>query len=96
MAPPPEARAIVGVIFYVGLALAIWASFLRWHPPTEQDARDLIDEAIEGRPLSVWTDRPARADAITWRLWSEHRDRMAALAAGWPRNETRSAPASAR
>ncbi|RZJ15933.1 MAG: DUF4175 family protein, partial [Brevundimonas sp.] len=44
------------------------------------EARDLIDSAIEGRPLSTWTDRPAKPDTTGWTLWQEHRDRMAALA----------------
>lgn len=79
---PAEAQAAIGLLFYLGLALCLWAGFHLWRPPNDQDARDLIDQGIEGRPLSVWTDHPARADHITWRLWEAHRDRMAALVAG--------------
>jgi len=78
---PLEARAVSGLVFYAGLAVFIWFGLKRWRNPSDQNARDLIDDHIEGRPLSVWTDRPARADAATWKLWVAHRDRMAALAA---------------
>jgi hypothetical protein len=74
-------RAATGVVFYAGLAVSIWLALRGWRPPSDQDARELIDDSIEGRPLSAWTDRPARADEDTWRLWAEHRDRMAAMAA---------------
>jgi len=78
---PLEAQATAGVIFWVGMAVAVLIGLRVWKGPTEDDARDLIDSAIEGRPLSVWTDRPARTDAYSWKLWQAHRDRMAALAA---------------
>lgn len=81
LAAPLEAQAAAGVVFWFGLAIAAWLSLHRWRAPTDADARDLIDSAIEGRPLSTWTDRPARADTQTWALWSAHRDRLAALAA---------------
>ncbi len=78
---PLEAQAAIGLLFWGGLIVSIWLSWHRWRAPSDQDARDMIDDAIEGRPLNVWVDRPARADTLTWRLWQEHRDRMAALAA---------------
>ncbi len=78
----PVDQALTGVLFYIGVAAGIWLLFKLWRAPQDQDARDLIDDSIEGRPLSVWTDRPARADETTWKLWAAHRDRMAALVAG--------------
>ncbi|HEX5008746.1 MAG TPA: DUF4175 family protein, partial [Hyphomonadaceae bacterium] len=80
-AMPLEAQATTGVIFWVGFLICVLIGLKVWKAPTDDDARDLIDSNIEGRPLSVWTDRPARADTLTWKLWQEHRDRMAALAA---------------
>ncbi len=80
-AMPLEAQATTGVIFWVGFIVAILIGLKVWHAPTDDDARDLIDSAIEGRPLSVWADRPAKVDVLGWKLWQEHRDRMAALAA---------------
>lgn len=77
---PPESRAVLAVIFWVGLAGTIWLAFRNWRGPTDSDARNLIDEQVEGRPLSVWVDRPSRSDTQTWKLWHAHRDRMAALA----------------
>lgn len=77
---PPESRAVLGVIFWLGLAATIWLAFRNWRRPTDGEARNLIDEQIEGRPLSVWVDRPSRSDTQTWKLWHAHRDRMAALA----------------
>ncbi len=77
---PPEIQATVGVVFWVGLLTLVLVGFKVWHRPTEDEARDLIDGSIEGRPLSVWTDRPSKADTTGWTLWQEHRDRMAALA----------------
>lgn len=78
---PLEAQATAGVIFWVGMLAMALIGIRVWKGPTEDDARDLIDSQIEGRPLSVFTDRPARPDELTWELWQEHRDRMAALAA---------------
>src|SRR5262245_15016396 len=78
---PLEAQATAGVIFWVGMAIAVLISLRVWKGPTEDDARDLIDSTIEGRPLSTWTDRPAKTDTQSWNLWQAHRDRMAALAA---------------
>src|SRR5690606_18287288 len=78
---PLEAQATAGVIFWVGLVIALLIGLKVWKAPTDDDARDLIDSNIEGRPLSVWTDRPAKPDVLSWKLWQEHRDRMAALAA---------------
>ncbi len=80
-AMPLEAQAVSGLVFYAGLAVLLWLGFKRWRAPSDADARNLIDDQIEGRPLSVWVDRPAKADAATWKLWAAHRDRMAALAA---------------
>lgn len=77
---PLESRAVLGLIFWLGLAATAWFSFKRWKRPTDSEARNLIDEQVEGRPLSVWVDRPSRSDTQTWKLWSAHRDRMAALA----------------
>ncbi len=79
---PLESRAVLGVIFWLGLAATIWLAFKKWRAPTDSEARNLIDEQVEGRPLSVWVDRPSRSDTQTWKLWSAHRDRMAALAVG--------------
>lgn len=78
---PLEAQALSGVIFWIGLLIGVLIGLKVWKGPTDDDARDLIDSHIEGRPLSVWTDRPAKPDQLTWKLWQEHRDRMAALAA---------------
>ncbi len=80
-AMPLEAQATAGVIFWVGLAAMVLVSLRVWKGPSDDDARDLIDSTIEGRPLSAWADRPARTDQQTWKLWQAHRDRMAALAA---------------
>ena len=80
-AMPLEAQATTGVIFWVGFITAILIGWKVWRAPSDDEARDLIDSAIEGRPLSVWTDRPANPDTTAWTLWQEHRDRMAALAA---------------
>ncbi len=77
---PPELQATIGVVFWVGLLTAILIGLKVWHSPTDDEARDLIDSSIEGRPLSTWTDRPSKADTTGWTLWQEHRDRMAALA----------------
>jgi hypothetical protein len=77
---PIEAQAATGVIFWVGMAIMVLISLRVWKGPTDDDARDLIDSTIEGRPLSTWTDRPAKTDAQSWNLWQAHRDRMAALA----------------
>lgn len=77
---PPEIQATVGVVFWVGMLTAALIGLKVWHSPTEDEARDLIDSSIEGRPLSAWADRPSRADTTGWTLWQEHRDRMAALA----------------
>src|SRR5262249_52890510 len=78
---PIEGQATAGVIFWVGLVCGVLIGLRVWKVPTDDNARDLIDGAIEGRPLSVWVDRPSRADTHTYTLWHEHRDRMAALAA---------------
>ena len=77
---PLEVQATIGVVFWVGLATVVLIGLKVWRRPSEEEARDLIDNAIEGRPLSVWNDRPAKADKIGWTLWQEHRERMAALA----------------
>ena len=66
--------------FWIGLLTFALLGLKVWRNPTEDEARDLIDSSIEGRPLSVWTDRPSKADTPGWTLWQEHRDRMAALA----------------
>ena len=79
-AMPPEAQAMAGVAFWIGLLTFALLGLKVWRNPTEDEARDLIDSSIEGRPLSVWTDRPSKADTPGWTLWQEHRDRMAALA----------------
>lgn len=79
-AMPLEAQATTGVIFWVGLITAALIGWKVWRAPSDDEARDLIDSAIEGRPLSTWTDRPAKPDTTGWTLWQEHRDRMAALA----------------
>lgn len=76
----PEIQATIGVVFWIGLLVAVLIGFKVWHAPTDDEARDLIDGNIEGRPLRTWTDRPSRADSAGWTLWQEHRDRMAALA----------------
>ena len=78
---PLEAQATVGVVFWLGIVTSALIGWKVWRAPSDDEARDLIDSAIEGRPLSVWTDRPARPDTTGWTLWQEHRDRMAALAA---------------
>src|SRR5690606_16620336 len=75
----------IGVMFWAGLVIAVLIGLKVWKAPSEDEARDLIDSNIEGRPLSVWTDRPARSDQLSWRLWQEHRTRMAALAANLKR-----------
>jgi len=80
-AMPPEWQATAGVVFWVGFITVVLIGLKVWRRPTEDEARDLIDNAIEGRPLSVWNDRPAKADKQGMTLWREHRDRMAALAA---------------
>ncbi len=80
-AMPIEAQAATGVVFWVGFITAVLIGWKVWRKPTDDEARDLIDSAIEGRPLSTWVDRPARPDTAGWTLWQEHRDRMAALAA---------------
>jgi hypothetical protein len=77
---PPEVQATIGVVFWIGLLITALIGLKVWHNPTEDEARDLIDSSIEGRPLSTWTDRPSKADTTGWTLWQEHRDRMAALA----------------
>ena len=74
-------KAASGLTFYVGLAVTFFIGLKSWRRPSDQDARDLIDDMIEGRPLSAWADRPARTDDDGWRLWSAHRERMAAMAA---------------
>lgn len=79
-AMPPEWQATAGVVFWVGFATVILIGLKAWRRPSEDEARDLIDSAIEGRPLSIWNDRPAKADRQGMTLWREHRDRMAALA----------------
>ncbi|MEZ5936906.1 MAG: DUF4175 family protein [Hyphomonadaceae bacterium] len=78
---PLEAQALLGVVFYAGAALLLWRGLRRWRAPSESDAHHLIDEQIEGRPISVWVDRPAKAEGETWRLWEAHRERMARRAA---------------
>lgn len=77
---PVEAQAVAGVVFWLGLLTFVLLGLKVWRNPTQDEARDLIDSSIEGRPLSVWTDRPSKADTNGWTLWQEHRDRMAALA----------------
>ena len=77
---PPEIQATIGVVFWIGLLVAALIGLKVWNAPTDDEARDLIDGSIEGRPLRAWADRPARTDAAGWTLWQEHRDRMAALA----------------
>ena len=77
---PVEIQATIGVVFWVGLITTILIGLKVWHAPTEDEARDLIDASIEGRPLSTWNDRPSKIDTTGWTLWQEHRDRMAALA----------------
>jgi hypothetical protein len=77
---PPEVQATIGVVFWIGLLTAALIGFKVWHSPTDDEARDLIDGSIEGRPLRAWADRPAKSDASGWTLWQEHRNRMAALA----------------
>ena len=77
-AMPLEAQATTGVIFWVGFITTALIGWKVWKAPTDDEARDLIDSAIEGRPLSTWTDRPAKPDTTGWTLWQEHRDRMAA------------------
>jgi hypothetical protein len=76
---PLEAQAAIGVVFWLGLAVAVWWGFARWRKPTDAEGRARIDAQVEGRPMSVWADRPARADEAGWKLWAAHRDRMAAL-----------------
>ncbi len=79
-AMPIEAQAATGVVFWVGFLITALIGWKVWRAPTEEEARDLIDTAIEGRPLSTWNDRPATIDTTGWTLWEEHRNRMAALA----------------
>ncbi|RYY97703.1 MAG: DUF4175 family protein, partial [Alphaproteobacteria bacterium] len=79
-AMPLEAQATTGVVFWVGFITTVLIGWKVWRAPSDDEARDLIDSAIEGRPLSTWTDRPAKPDTTGWTLWQEHRDRMAALA----------------
>jgi len=77
---PVEVQATIGVVFWVGLITLILVGLKVWHRPTDEEASDLIDGAVEGRPLATLADRPSRIDATGWTLWQEHRDRMAALA----------------
>jgi Domain of unknown function (DUF4175) len=77
---PPEIQATIGVVFWIGLLVAVLIGFKVWHSPTDDEARDLIDGTIEGRPLRALADRPTKTDAGGWTLWQEHRNRMAALA----------------
>lgn len=79
-AMPIEAQAAVGVIFWVGFLITALIGWKVWRAPSDEEARDLIDTAIEGRPLATLADRPATIDTSGWTLWQEHRDRMAALA----------------
>lgn len=76
----PEIQATIGVVFWAGFVITFLIGLKVWQAPTDDEARDLIDGKIEGRPLSTWTDRPATADANGWTLWQEHRNRMAELA----------------
>jgi hypothetical protein len=85
----PEARAVLGLVFYAGLIWLAWRATRRWRAPSDMDGRTLIDDAVEGRPMSVWADRPARADKDGWELWEAHRERMAALAMGVRRFDLR-------
>ena len=77
---PVEVQATIGVVFWVGLITFVLVGLKVWHRPTDEEASDLIDGSIEGRPLATWADRPSKIDATGWTLWQEHRDRMAALA----------------
>jgi len=54
---PPEVQATIGVVFWIGLLTAALIGFKVWHSPTDDEARDLIDGSIEGRPLRAWADR---------------------------------------
>ena len=52
---PIEAQATTGVVFWVGFIAAALIGWKVWHPPTDDEARDLIDSAadlIRERPLA--------------------------------------------
>ena len=76
----PEIQATIGVVFWIGVLTTSLIGLKVWEAPTDDEARDLIDGTIEGRPLRALADRPAKADAAGWTLWQEHRNRMTALA----------------
>lgn len=80
-AMPVELQAATGVVFWTGFLVTSLVGWKVWRAPTDEEARSLIDDAIEGRPLAAWNDRPASLDMNGWTLWEEHRNRMAALTA---------------
>lgn len=77
---PAFVAAVAGLVFYAGVAGLLWVSSRRWRPPAEGEARDLIDESVEGRPFNTWTDRPVSAERDGYRLWEAHRERLARAA----------------
>jgi hypothetical protein len=79
---PLETQALASLVFYLGAAAGVWLCFKRWRSPTDDEARDLIDQSVEGRPMEAWSDRPVKSDPLAWKLWTAHRDRMAKLAVG--------------
>lgn len=81
-AGPAALAAAAGLVFYAGGAWLVWRSLRRWRRPTDAEARGLIDEQVEGRPLSSWTDRPVGANRDAHVLWEAHRERLARVALG--------------
>lgn len=80
----PFLQALTFLIVIAVFALSVLRGWRNYRAPGKAEARDRLDASHPERPVSAYSDHPAKITAESRPYWDRHKDRLTAIVATLP------------